>query len=321
MSSFRPMSVSEAGAIIAPKIGLTWTDNRKEVVDFLNRYRNLLFNRYDKHNLFNDVWQCFCPQSFKNLCVTCDPCDRCYQGFSLPRDMASAVQVWEYNQPLRVRSHWREHYTGLAPWHGSRTDVVAVPEHFPTERDLPSASTLKIFAESLADSEKTVIVKVKDADGRTHKLEFTLNGDAWVHTDVAVAEIVSVLLPTDRSGYLTLANADGYELSVYSPSETAPAYKRYKLPGNCHTNILVQGARQYVEVYFDDDMVEVGDRMVLEFMGRYFKYYESKDQRELQVAQLALVDAYKNLDGIVLRDAGGTAPTAYHPRQPSPSSA
>jgi hypothetical protein len=309
MSSYRPMSVLDAGQIIAPEIGLSWSDNRREVVDYLNRYRNLLYNRYERQSLFDSVYHCFCPQLFRNACGT-DSCDRCYYGITLPREMAGVVNAWSWTAPLRVRDAWREAFTGLAPSGGAFGDLTEVREHFPTERDLQTAGSLQVYAESLLDEGKEMIVEVTTTDNRREKIAFILSGDGVVSkVDLIVKEIHSVLLPADRRGYITLSNADGYELSVYSPGENnVPAYKRYKLSGKCHHNLLVQGTRQFVEVYFDTDIIEIGDRMVLEFFGTYFKYYKSRDQSEKIKAAESLANAWANLDGLISRDEGARLP-------------
>lgn len=303
------MAVAEAAPIIAPKIGLTVADNRNEVVTYLNRYRNLLYNRYERLRLFDNVWHCFRPQLFHNECCSCNPCDRCYLGFTLPREMAGVVQAWSWNVPLKSYSSWREAYTGRAPTYGDYKGVVEVRENFPTERDLQSIGSLMVFAESIQDDGKKVVVEALNTDNKIVKIEFTLSGNGAMNDTQIIKKIYSVILPCDRQGYITLSNTDGYELSRYAPNENSvPAYKRYKLPTNCSHNILVQGTRQLTEVYFDTDIVEIGDRMVLEFMGTYFKYYDSSDPREIAKAERALADAYKQLDGLVSRDDGGHLP-------------
>lgn len=311
MSSYRPMSVAEAGRIIAPKIGLSWSDNRREVVDYLNRYRNLLYNRYEERQLFDSVWHCFRPQLFRNSCGCFrDTCTRCYWGITLPREMAGVKNAWQWNYPLKLRDAWRESFTGMAPSGGAYGDLVEMREHYPTDRDFSTDSIIQVYAESLADEGKKVIVGVRTADNRDTKIEMVLLGDtATVASDVMVREVQSVLLPEDRRGYITLATDSGYELGIYSPCEdSVPARKRYKLPGRCATNLLVQGTRQFVEVYFDTDLVEIGDRMVLEFFGTYFKFYESKDVREVQKAGQSIANAWANLDGLISRDKGGRLP-------------
>lgn len=311
MSSYRPLSVSEAGAIIAPKIGLTWQDNRSEVVTYLNRYRNLLYNRYERLRLFDNVFQCFAPSSFHNECSSCDPCNRCYLGFTLPREMAGVVQAWTWGYPLRLRSSWRESFTGRAPSSGDYMDVVEVRENFPTERDLFSDGSLQVFAEAYGDNGKQLVIEATNTDNRQVKLNFILEGNGVASSTEVIrrGRIHNVILPADRCGSITLSNTDGYELSRYAPSENqVPAYKRYKLPSRCRGNVLVQGTRQLTEVYFDTDVVEIGDRMVLEFMGTYFKYYESRERSEMVKAEQALANAYKQLDGLVSRDDGGKLP-------------
>lgn len=309
MSSYRPISVADAGAIMAPKLGLRWSDDRREVVDFLNRYRNLLYNRYERQRLFDSVFACFCPSLFHNECSSCSPCDRCYRGFTLPRDMAGAVQAWQWGYPLRMRNAWRESFTGRAPTGGDFLDVVEVRENFPTERDLQRPAYLQVFAENQSDGGKVVMLEVVDENRRPAKIKFTLEGSGTVTSDLLVRSVKSVVLPSDRTGFIVLSDTNGWDLSQYSPGENSvPAYKRYKLPNRCSGNVLVQGTRQMTDVYFDEDVVEIGDRMVLEFMGTYFKHYESLDPRENAKGLQALQNAYDNLDGLVSRDDGGKLP-------------
>ena len=318
MSSYAPTTLANAGSIMAPKMGLTWEDNRTEVIGYVNRYRNYLYNRYNERRLFDSVFQCFVPQRFRTLCRQCDPCASKFLGFTLPRFMAGVTGVWTHGIPLLQRSAWREHYTGRAPDNGAIYDVVEQREHFPTERDIQTPSQLWMFAASNQDEGKAAYVEVRDTDGREQKLRFDLQGDGWAKSEVFVEDIRSVVLPSNLKGAVTLATETGYELSAYSPTEIVPAYKRYALPAGCRTLALVQGTRPYVDLSFDNDVVEIGDRLVIEHFGKHFRYFESKDSTERQIATLELQSAFNHLDGLVSRDEGGKPPRPFASRLPRP---
>ncbi len=136
MSSYAPTTLANAGSIMAPKMGLTWEDNRTEVIGYVNRYRNYLYNRYNERRLFDSVFQCFVPQRFRTLCRQCDPCASKFLGFTLPRFMAGVTGVWTHGIPLLQRSAWREQL-GLAA-------VLCI--------GLPA---LNLLGESLGDSNKS----------------------------------------------------------------------------------------------------------------------------------------------------------------------
>lgn len=293
---------------MAPKLGLTWRDDRREVVGYVNRMRNLLFNRYDRLQLFDNVQHCFRPHRFRTKCGSGALCNSNYLGFTLPRYMAGIVSAWEYGLPLTIQTSWREHFFGKLPA-GNRLEIIELPGDYPTEREVPNGKGLQMFADSFGDTGKVAVVEIKDIDGNIQGLRFDLQGNAWIkHPTVQVAEVLSVVLPPDLTGSVVLADDAGYELSIYAPGEHVPAYKRYGVPSTCRGNILVQATQRFTPVYFDCDVVEVGDQLVIEAFGRYFRFYESKDNAEQAQAQLNLNEAYQQIDGILSRDSGGNVP-------------
>ncbi len=99
-----PTTVEQAGAIMARTLGLTWPRDRTEIVEYLNDYRDVLYNIYPDLKLFDNVFHCICVSSFPEKCG--HPCSDspCYQGFVLPEDVASAEAAWEYGYPLKIHS-------------------------------------------------------------------------------------------------------------------------------------------------------------------------------------------------------------------------
>jgi len=288
---------------MAKAMGFSWEQDRLEVVEYVNKYRLLLFTDYDKFKLFDDTFHCICVQSFKHECV-----DE-YQGFTLPNNIMGAVAVYSYGIPLKLRSRWREAHTGIGVNPQGRVEAVQMAEVFATERDLQKISKIKLFTENEKDEGKKVYVEVIDAANKQRRICFTLIHDGFAVSPVKVRKILSVSLPSGRSGSLMLAQQDGYELSIYDPWETVPAYRRMKVKSNCcKGTVLVQGTMNPGQkVYFDHDIVEVGNALIIEEAGRFFKYGESTtDKKEIETAEYHLAKMKEYLVGEIARNRGNS---------------
>lgn len=301
-----PTSVASAGPVIAKAYGLQWPKDRIRTVEILNKYRNLLYNLYDEVRLFDEVNYCICLSEFKEPCRGSDCTqDETWRGFTLPYDVAAVNAAWESGNVITQRSRWRETLVGRN--HSNIIlEMFEVPGQFATERDLKETARLKVHAEAKDDEGMTVEVKVIDADWNQRTLCFKLVGDGWVTVDAHVREIRSVNLPTGRVGGVTLAQEDGYELGIYAPSETVPAYRRYKVSVGCDAEaVLLQCNRRMLPVHFDTDIVEVGDQLVIEAAGRYFKYGEnSTDSADIRRAEYDLARMKELLSGLMSRHRG-----------------
>ena len=305
-TGLNPAPVSVVGPIMAGAMGFDWATQREEVVLYLNKYRELLYNGYGTFKLFDDLFYCFCATEFQERCdVDCQGESRTYRGFTLPHDVAAVAAAWESGYPLTARSRWRETLTGRVP-SGPVTEVFEMAEQFATERDPDGLVPLKMFAASAEDAGKEVRVVVRDADWQEKELVFKLAGDSWVSVGTLVREIRSVSLPTGRCGMVTIAQQDGYELSKYAPAEIAPNYRRFKIADGCSTvSVLIQGVRRYTDVFDDHDLVEVGSRLVIEAAGRFFKYGENTvDEKEIKRAGVDLSTMNGYLDGLIARHRG-----------------
>lgn len=302
-TGLNPCTVAEAGPVMARAMGFSWEQDRSEVVDYLNRFRLLVFTSYDKFKLFDDTFHCICVQTFQS------PCGETYQGFSLPNDILGVEAIYSYGVPLLLRSRWRESHTGLGIKSLKRIEAVQMAEVFATERDLKSVTKIKLFTEHEKDNGKKVYVEVLDVSDRTRRIEFTLMHDGWATSPVKVKKILSVSLPSGRFGSILIAQQDGYELSLYDPWETVPTYRRMKLKSDCcKTTVLVQGTKNpKKKVYFDHDIVEVGNDLIIESAGRYFKFGESTtDVKELQTAQYHRNEMENLLKGEIARHRGNS---------------
>jgi hypothetical protein len=285
---------------MAKAMNFSWEQDRTEVVEYLNKFRVLLHTEYEKFKLFDDTFHCICVQNFVE--ETGNP----YQGFTLPNNILGPKAVYAYGQPLRLRSRWREAHNGIGVASLGRVEAFLMAEQFATERDIKQITKIKLYTEHEKDAGKKVHIEVIDAANRQRRIEFTLMHDGWAVSPVKIRKILSVSLP-QRSGSVMLAQQDGYELSLYDPWETAPSYRRMKLAAQCPKGtVIVQGTNNPRKgVYFDHDIVEVGNSLVIECAGKFFKYGETTtDQKEIQTAEYhkSKMDSY--LRGEIARHRG-----------------
>ncbi len=290
---------------MANAMNLDWENSRAEVVDYVNKYRNLLYTQYDRFKLFDNVFHCICVSTFRERCAKDCHCDT-YQGFSLPRDVSAVASAWNFGRPLAIRSRWREAHTGIDTARLPRVEIIEMAEQFPTERDQKCLSRLKVYADSKADCGKTVTLMVTTADWDDRRIEFSLIGDGWAVADVHVRQIRSVALPPDLEGGITLAQEDGYELSRYHPTERVPLYRRFRIAtSKCPATVLIQGTKRFLPVWFDTDIVEVGDRMVIDSAARFFRYGDSTTEAaEIRRAQYDKSEMEGYLNGLIARHRG-----------------
>lgn len=295
-----PITVAEAGPIMAKIVDLSWADDRIRVVEYLNRFRALVYTDYDKFKLFDNAFHCICVSTFDT------GCDNSYQGFTLPNDVLGAEAVYSYGVPLTLRSRWREAHTGLGVNPQGRIEAVEVAELFPTERDTRGITRLKVFADNDNDAGKRVYMDIINASDKVQRICFTLIGNGFAVSKARVKRIISVTLPSVREGSVTVAQSDNYVLSIYDPWETVPVYKRYKVSGyNCPSTVLVQGTKRYRPIYFDHDIVEVGNQLIIEAAGQFFKFSNgTKDQSELKTAEYHLGKMKEYLAGEIARNRG-----------------
>ena len=294
----------KAAGIIAPQLGLSMPKDALEVYTYVNKYRNLLYDMYADVKLFDDYKVCLPIQKFHQKCAgSCE--NDFYFGVTLPDNKAGVVAAWGYNQPLTLRSRWREIFTGIHTGHSLHDDLVEMPETSPTEKVLVSPSVLRIFTHSAKDEGKVVTVYIKDITGSPKVLKFTLKHDMFVNSDFAASEISEVVLP-DLCGVIEMRNAEDCTLSVYYPHEHIPRYRRYKLNAPCGTtSLLIQGTRKYQDLALDTDVVEIGDRLIIEAAGRYFRYSEETTEvQDINRAEYDLRTLKSLLSGSISRHRG-----------------
>lgn len=310
-----PITVAEAGPIMAEALGHRWPDDRPEVLKYVNKYRQLLYTMYDKFKLFDNVFHCICVSEFPELCTGCG--ESSYQGVTLPNDVLSVEGVWSYGQPLVIHSRWRETHTGMSNT-GPRVNATEMAEKFCTERDLKKVCKIRMFTEREEDAGKLVHIDVISKSNRPQRIVMTLVGDGWAISPVPVRKIISVSLPAGRVGWVRLAQNDGYDLSIYAPWESVPSYRRLKLPATCcKGTVIVQGVKKFQKICFDHEVVEVGNDLIIEAAARYFKYGETTTETaEINRAMFDKSQLAELLNGLIARHRGNAIQDAS-PFRPS----
>lgn len=302
----QPTTVMQAAPWVAKELDVNWPKDRVEVLETINDIRNLIYNKYQDFKLFDNVFHCINVTSFPNQCGSTCPDRDCYQAITLPPDVAGVEAAWEYDRPLLLRSRWREAHVGIDSPNLSHVEITQMAEQFATERDLQHFSRLKAYAERDEDCGKIMMVEVMTDEGKHVKLQFDLKANTWVFAQPFAAKILSVVLPPDLVGSVTLAQEDGYELSIYAPSEKVPLYRRFRVVASrCPQTILIQGTKKFQPVHFDHDIVEIGDKLILQAAARYFKFTQkTTDTKSLNRAEYDLRDMNTLINGLISRDRG-----------------
>ncbi len=279
IDGIQPDTVLNVGQIMAEALGKDWCRDRKEIVTYINKYREYLHLMYSEFKLFTNKFYCIELECFPEDCnSTCSCNGDTYRGVTIPNDIDGILEVWEDHEPLRTYSKWWEGRVGVITGDRPRTNmsVTLVHQQFPTERPLQKVSLLKFYTSSPDDDGKIVSLKVDTILAKNQEIRVTLQGDGMVQTKEMVKVIHSVVLPSNLCGTVSLLDSNGYELSEYSGYDTVPSYRRLKVNTPCGSGkILIHGNQKFKPVWFDSDIVEVGSRLIVEAAARMFRYGET----------------------------------------------
>ena len=292
IDGIQPDTVLNVGQIMAETLGKDWCRDRKEILVYINKYREYLHLMYPEFKLFTNKFVCMEVQCFPEDCTsTCFSKDETYYGVTIPNDIDGILEVWEDHEPLRTYSKWWEGRVGVSTRHRSKgvMSTSLVHQQFPTERNLMAPSILKFYANSEEDEGKIVRLKVDTILRKNQEVKVILSGDGVVRTKEVVRAIHSVILPSDLCGTVVLTDENEFELSEYSSYETIPSYRRLKIHSEyCHVGkILIHGNQKFKPIWFDSDIVEVGSRLIVEAAARMFRYGEiGTDPAEIRRSEI-----------------------------------
>ena len=290
IDGIQPATVLEVGQIVADAMNKDWCKDRKEIVDYINRFREDLYLMYSEFRLFTNKWYCMELQCFTQKCLPLSNCSgkEKYYGVTIPEDIDGLLGSWENHEPLRNYSKWWEARVGIVSANNPQTrlSTTLVHEQSPTQRSLTKNIPIQFYADHEDDAGKLVTVIVDTLFKRRVEYNVQLYADNTVAIPDAVRHIHSVVLPSNLSGKVVLSQTDGYELSEYSGYDTVPSYRRLKVSTMCKSGkVLIHGSQKFKPVFFDSDIVEVGSRRILETAARVYRYGEnSTDPDQLRKA-------------------------------------
>lgn len=297
-------SLEQAAHWMGDALGLDPVRDEDEVLSYVNKYRNLLYNSWNRVQLFDDYEQCFTLATFYQDChgLACG----CYRGFTASLDMGGLMGSWSSLKPVTLRSRFREIHRGKDAPRGPAVEVIPVNGTFATERDMTGTSQLRLLACNPKDEGKIVVVTARTSAGEEHHLQFELKKDAQVTVNRHVCAVKSVALPVDLCGNVELYQEDGTLLATYPPGVPTPNFRRYKVHDTCDaTTILIQSARVYVPVTEKFEVIEIGDQLTIQAAGRYFKYGENTiDRKEREAANGYREEMFNHINNIKERERG-----------------
>lgn len=289
---------------MAGPLGLRWPQDRAEIVEKINDFRDYLYNGFPELSLFTNVNHCIRVATFGVECGS-----PAYQGIVLPEDVVGVEAAYDFGASLTLRSRWREAHTGKIPLDLPRVELIEMAEQVCTERPLTALTGLKVFSDCRDDAGLEVYVEAIMAEGVRKTLKFTLLPDGWAVINQLVRRIVSVSLPAGRKGGIILAQTCGHELSLYAPHELVPLYRKFKVASMCRSGcVSIQGAKRFIPVAFDHDIVEVGSRTVLKAAGSMLKFKSNTtDTADLRRSGFDAAELRQALVGLHARHQGNSA--------------
>lgn len=309
MNEYSPITVAEAGAAMAPYLGLRWPSDRDEVLRNINLFMSKVYSDMPS---FGEVTVCTDLQKFAIDCNS--PCEchgNFYWGATLPQGLTGVVAAWRYDDPVILHSRWQEfrnhRITAASP--DGRYDVYEVGGAFPTYREIQSIDRLAVFCEDPEDAGRKMRVTILADDNTTQTVEFELVADGWAKSDVRAKGIQRVVLPKGRVGNIVLAQDSGFELSRYTPTDPeVPSFRRIKVGvPSCvcrASKVSVVGMKTFKPLRYDTDIVEIGDNYAISLAARHFRYFDSKDREEQQSSLNAWVLLKQTLQGLDSRNRG-----------------
>lgn len=206
---------------------------------------------------------------------------------TIPYELETPLKIKIDNEIATVWDRWFEfHQTkvleGCMP---AANALVEDPNYYPTIYNLPSeGATVGVMATCDEEDGAHIIVKGEDTTGR--EIVTMHNGEQIVGaylslckgiiktTAMVFGKITAIVKPKTK-GYTTLywvkptTKAKGY-LADYSPLETAPAYRRFRLTQSCpkKAKISILGRIRLKAAYADNDYIPFDNIYTLNLAGQ-----------------------------------------------------
>lgn len=204
--------------------------------------------------------------------------------FMLPREGEALLALQVSKHPYSVFSKWYEFLQGgLGGLEDPPPDIGAAIDlgaHFCTLDDIEVSGKLKFACSEATDAGKTVTVYGLDDDGvpMTEEVEFT--SPAVAETAGVFASVTGIVFDSSetRDGNITLsvAGTPDVQLSVYSPGETRPQYRRYKLR-NTDLTVIGKVKLGYRPLAGENEFVIPGNVGALKLAFQAMAYEDNND--------------------------------------------
>jgi hypothetical protein len=289
--------------------GKSLRENRVALTTLANKVRQHFYLIYERVQMFMDVEECICIQTFNEDCRSCE---RTFRGITLPAGMHQLEGIIVSGSAISMQGRWRTYQVGVVP-KNCRTETFDLGDGFCTERDFGScAHPIKFIAEKPDDCGKVVKVSYYD-ENKVLQVEEIVLGIEYKSTSAAAigfARPGGISLPNDLKGGVTVALCDESSkiLSNFMPWETIPNYKRIRINGVADGDVVkITGSRRFHELYYDGDIVETDNRLAIEQAARGFIHRDSNSAEPTLIGKAALHfgNAEKYLLGEKARDEGG----------------
>lgn len=307
IEGIQPKPLYEVGPIFAGYLGLDWCRDRSKVVTLLNEFRDLLHIDPDFPNMFTHKSFCINPSCFPISCRnTCSCGEDTFKGFTLPRELENIEQAWVDDDPIDLHSKWWEGRCGIVG-NGTPIDsykIVATGEVSPTQRMLRRPSVLKFYSEG--NHKKEVIVWAHDIDGDLTSYKVKIRKGEVVELQEYINHIDSVSIPKLDGCEIKMYDDEDYLLSSYDGSQRTPQYPVYKVLAPCKNNIRIHGKQKFRELYFDDQIVEIGSLTILKAAAKMMRYDdEGTDVNEMNISDRNKRKLVRLIKGAIKRRRGG----------------
>lgn len=289
--------------------GKSLSQNRASLVTLANKVRQHFYLIYERVQMFMDVEECICIQTFNEDCRSCETT---FRGITLPAGMHQLEGVIVAGSAISMQGRWRTYQVGVVP-KNCRIETFNLGDGYCTERDFGSCPfPIKFLCEKPEDCGKIVKVSYYDIDKKLVVEEIKLSSEYLATEGAAIgfARPGGISLPNDLKGGVTVALCDANStiLSNFMPWENIPNYFRIRINGVSDGDVVrIRGSRRFHELYYDGDIVETDNRLAIEQAARGFIHRDSNSAEPTLIGKAALhfANAEKYLLGEKARDEGG----------------
>lgn len=264
-------TVAQALEWLASASGLTVRENRQELVDLLNRVRERIYLWYDELDTHVDLELCVCVDRF---CHGCLPCGHGYLGFSLPPEAQAIEGAFLHGRSVTLHTRWRELREGLGGTGSPCRQHIHHVGETPFERHPDCCDEClrpRFRASSPQDRGKNIIIRgINEFQQKAEERVKLSSGNSA--TEAAWGQIDAIIPETPFCGGVEVTDQRGKVLANIPPGGSPAEFTRYRVEGiPAGAVIRIIASRRFMPVWYDLDIVETGNRLIIEELGRAFR--------------------------------------------------